>query len=232
MSITLPATNIIPLTRPTQQKNKATADSSSVVFNKTLTAFTATESEVEAISKKYGLSVGVETIPRNEKEVVRRGASGSLQDVVIAPNILETMKVDPVLKEKIYGYINYYTNEDRAAFENMELFGGVKLVGRSLIIHPDGTYTIWSASETSPEEVEKGKKIEAEKQKENAEKARQAAEKLEESGSVVPSYFTYSLPSQAVNPLLSSSSGAMTTQDWVRQNFLLRAKKLNEINLN
>ncbi|MBU5444553.1 hypothetical protein [Paenibacillus sp. MSJ-34] len=110
----------------------------------------ATEKETQAISEKYGLSVGIENVPKHEKEIVRRGTSGSLQDVVIAPGILQRMKTDIALREKVYGYMNYYTNEDRRAFMQMEQMYGVNVVGRSLIIHEDGTYTIWSASVTSP----------------------------------------------------------------------------------
>lgn len=227
MSITLPAMNAIPLARSIQPQNTVTTDAASVAFNNVLATVTAAPNEAEAIAKKYGLSVGVEAIPKIEKEIVRRGTSGSLQDVVIAPNILEKMKVDPALKDKIYGYINYYTNEDQQAFKQMEQLHGVKLVGRSLIIHEDGTYTIWSAGETSPEEVEKGKKIEAEKQKEKAEKARQAA-KREQSEFVTPSNFTYSLPASAGNPMLLHSSGAMSAQDWLQQSYLLRANKYSD----
>ncbi|WP_068502408.1 DUF6033 family protein [Paenibacillus kribbensis] len=226
MNITLPTmSNVSLTTRSEQQRNKITAGASSVGFDKVLTS--ATEKEAQAISEKYGLTVGIESIPKNEKEIVRRGRSGSLQDVVIAPGILEKMKTDTALREKVYGYINYYTNEDQSAFMQMEQMYGVNVVGRSLIIHEDGTYTIWSAGETSPEEVEKGKKIEAEKQKERAEQERKASEDAEEYTFVRPLHLTELLPAQTLSALSSDSRGVMSTQDWIQQNLLLKTNKLN-----
>ncbi|MFD0714462.1 DUF6033 family protein [Paenibacillus sp. GCM10027626] len=229
MNITLPVTNNVSLTtRSEQQKNKTTTGATSVVFEKVLTA--ATEKEAQSISEKYGLSVGIENIPKNEQEIVRRGRSGSLQDVVIAPGILQKMKTDTALREKVYGYINYYTNEDQRAFMQMEQMYGVNVVGRSLIIHEDGTYTIWSASETSPEEVEKGKQIEAEKRKEKAEQERKASQDAEKYTSAHPLHFTELLPAHPFSSLNAYSGGVMSTQDWLKQNLLLKMNKLNKFN--
>lgn len=226
MSITLPVMNNVSLTtRSEQQKNKITTDTPLVGFDKALSA--ATENEAQAISEKYGLTVGIENIPKNEKEIVRRGRTGSLQDVTIAPGILQKMKTDTALKEKVYGYINYYTNEDQRAFMQMEQMRGVTTVGRRLIIHEDGTYTIWSACVTSPEEVEKGKKIEAEKQKEKAEQEQHQALLDAEYTSSLPLHFMDILPAQTISSLNFYSKENMSTQDWIQQNLLLKMNKMN-----
>lgn len=228
MNIAPSAINALSLVRSTQQSNKSISGSSSDIFNNVFTT-AEIENEAEAISKQYSLSVGVETVPKNEKEIVRRGGSEALPDIVIAPNILRQMKTDSALKEKINGYINYYNNEDRRAFAQMEQMYGVNVVGRSLIIHEDGSYTIWSASETSPEEVEKGKKIEAEQQKEKEEKARQAARHGEESMAATPFNSVELLQAEPFSPLHSTS--ALSAQEWLQLNLFLKVNKKNPLDI-
>ncbi|MHA6529124.1 DUF6033 family protein [Paenibacillus sp. BAC0078] len=228
MNLITAALNSSPASRSVQTRSNAIPGSYSVAFKDTLAAASGNESnEAKVISEKYGLSVGVEAIAKNEKDIVGRGKSGNLQDVVIAPNILQQMKTDGALREKIYGYINYYTTEDKQAFEQLEQLGGVNIVGRSLIVHEDGTYTIWSAGVTSPEEVEKGKKIEAEKQKEKAQKARQVVEELQEADAVSSSYSMY--PFQRVTTAPIYSPGVMSAQEWVQQYVPLKGRKFTDM---
>lgn len=117
------------------------------------------------LTRKYRLSVALESISKDEKEMEKRIRSGSLSDVTLAPNIVEKMKTDPKLRVKIESDIDTYLNQDVPELQALESFG-VSVVASGIIIHEDGSKTVWSASVTSPEEVEKGKKIEAEKQKE------------------------------------------------------------------
>ncbi|KKO53861.1 DUF6033 family protein [Paenibacillus sp. DMB20] len=143
--------------RHLKQSNVVSGSSDSVDFKQLLSKVDL-EGVRDGISKKYGLSVGLEAIPKNEEEIVRRGKSGGMMDVMIAPSIAEKMIGDPALRAKVEGYIDYYSNVERPGFERTDKMYGITTVASSLIIHEDGTRTVWSASVTSPEEVEKGKK--------------------------------------------------------------------------
>ncbi|TNJ68093.1 hypothetical protein FE784_00035 [Paenibacillus hemerocallicola] len=120
------------------------------------------------LSGLYGVSVGVESIPKDEREISNRGRNGELKDVMIPPSVAEKMQSDPALRAKVEGSIYHYIHVERPDFIRTDQLYGIKTVGSSLIIHEDGTWTIWSASVTSPEEVEKGRKLEAEKLKRRA----------------------------------------------------------------
>lgn len=148
-----------------RQSELSKGNSGSIVFNQLLTKMD-NEGMAGELSRKYGLSVGLEAIPKSEQEIVKRGRSGTLKDVTIAPGIVDRMKGDPALRAKVEGHINDYVNIDLPSFKRMENMYGVTLVASSIIIHDDGTRTVWSASITSPEEVEKGKKMEEVKRKE------------------------------------------------------------------
>lgn len=179
----------------------------------------------EEIAKKYGLSVGLQAIPKNEQEIVRRGRSGSLNDIMIAPGIAEKMENDPSLRAKVEGYIDDYVHNDLPSFERMENMYGVTCVASSLIIHEDGTRTVWSASVTSPEEVEKGKKIEAAKQKEKQEvqarwKAARAKEELHSADTSMPSLLTVP-QSPSIDTLYE---GWMSSQEWMQRRSQIQFK--------
>ncbi|MEZ2659370.1 DUF6033 family protein [Aneurinibacillus aneurinilyticus] len=120
---------------------------------------------VDELTRKYGLSVTLESIPKDEKKMEKRIRNGNLSDVTIAPNIAEQMKTDPKLRAKVESDIDMYLKQDIPELQAHEGFG-VSVVASGIIIHEDGSKTVWSACVTSPEEVEKGKRIEAEKQKE------------------------------------------------------------------
>ncbi|CQR58097.1 DUF6033 family protein [Paenibacillus riograndensis] len=231
MNISSSAIHSGALVNSTAQNNRITSTSSgSANFNLMLSK-AATADTAALIAQQYGLSVGVESIPKNEQEIVSRGSRGNLQDVVIAPDIVEQMKTDSKLAEKIKGYIDHYANVDLPAFAQMDAMYGVTNVGSSLIIHEDGTKTVWSASVTSPEEVEKGRKIEAEKQKEKAEE-RERLEALHVPNQTMTAALG-NLPYSKHTPPGNTGDLALyqgiSSQEWLHQRSLFISKKRNEL---
>ncbi|WP_461614394.1 DUF6033 family protein [Clostridium sp. Marseille-QA1073] len=126
---------------------------------------TESSSTDQALMKKYGLSVAIQNVPKNEEEMERLIRNGSLSDITIAANIIKKMKTDSKVKTNVEKSIELYLNREIPSLKSLESLG-VTVVASGVIIHEDGTTTVWSASETSQEEKEKGKKIQEEKQKE------------------------------------------------------------------
>ncbi|WP_291562926.1 MULTISPECIES: DUF6033 family protein [unclassified Clostridium] len=118
-----------------------------------------------SLMKKYGLSVAIQSVPKNEEEMERLIRNGNLSDITIAPNIIEKMKTNSKIKANVEKSIELYLNREIPSLKSLESLG-VTVLTSGVIIHEDGTTTVWSASETSQEEKEKGKKIQEEKQKE------------------------------------------------------------------
>jgi len=109
----------------------------------------------QALMKKYGLAVAIQSVPKNEEEMER----------LIRNGIIEKMKTDSKVKTNVEKSIELYLNREIPSLKSLGSLG-VTVVASGVIIHEDGTTTVWSASETSQEEKEKGKKIQEEKQKE------------------------------------------------------------------
>ncbi|WP_374016914.1 DUF6033 family protein [Paenibacillus thiaminolyticus] len=206
------------------KQSKVVSEGSNPVDFKQLLSKADLEGVKDRISKKYGLSVGLESIPKNQQEIIRRGTSGGLMDVMIAPGIAEKMNSDPALRTKVEGYIDYFSNVERPGFERTDKMYGITTVASSLIIHEDGTRTVWSASVTSAEEVEKGKKIEAEKQKEKQEE--QA--RLESLRTQKDRLSAMSQPSQLVVPQSNLKevpyAGLTSGQEWGQKRSPIRSK--------
>ncbi len=126
---------------------------------------TESSSIEQTLMKKYGLAVAIQSVPKNEEEIERLIRNGNLSDITIAPNIIEKMKTDSKVKTNVEKNIELYLNREIPSLKSLGSLG-VTVVASGVIIHEDGTTTVWSASETSQEEKEKGKKIQEEKQKE------------------------------------------------------------------
>ncbi|MCU6793800.1 hypothetical protein OB236_16975 [Paenibacillus sp. WQ 127069] len=150
------------------QLNKAGLDGLGPTGFEQLLAQVYTRNVTSGLSGLYGVSIGVESIPKGEREIANRGRRGGLKDVMIPPSVAEKMRSDPALRAKVEGAILHYVHVERPDFTKKDQLYGIRTIDSSLIIHEDGTWTIWSASIASPEEMEKGRKIEAEKLKKRA----------------------------------------------------------------
>jgi len=112
----------------------------------------------QTLMKKYGLAVAIQSVPKNEEEMERLIRNGNLSDITIAPNTIEKMKTDSKAKTNVEKSIELYLNREIPSLKSLGSLG-VTVVASGVIIHEDGTTTVWSASETSQEEKEKGKKF-------------------------------------------------------------------------
>ncbi|MHA6531752.1 DUF6033 family protein [Paenibacillus sp. BAC0078] len=220
MNIPINGINPISLTRPPQQPEiKASTETSPFSFTATLAAVTAaSQAQVQRIKRKYGLNVGILSVGSDEKEITDLGASDSLPELVIAPNILQQMVKDTVLSKKVYSYIDDFVNEEPKGLNHMGQKLGMKAMGRSLIIHKDGTFTVYgSSSAASPEDVEK--------QQEQKEKARETSGGLQSFQSALPvlSRNLLSLKGDAHSVSDAVSVHEAPSQEWLHQILLMRA---------
>ena len=119
------------LTRSPYQEAHASAEPSVLSFPETLAAVAAAiEDQARRIRKKYGLSVRITAVSKDGSKSVEGSGKGIRDDkreVVIAPNILQQMSKDPVIRSRIDGYIDAYVAEDYLSADH------------SLIIYRDGT---------------------------------------------------------------------------------------------
>ncbi|OMD41578.1 hypothetical protein BSK56_26715 [Paenibacillus borealis] len=226
MNISISRVQRSSIKRPPQSKIRDTAAAPSLGFSETLASVTAmTEEQAQKIRDIYDFTVSIETIPADDKDITKRGTSGSLQEVVVAPNILHLMSKDPSIKKRVYGYIDSYIHEDLKSLAQMEELHGVTVTGHSLIIHKDGTYTVWSASVASPGEVEKGRRIEADKLKEKAEQAHIAAVARNETELVMAEGCGKQPVTQPGEPALPAAIRALSSRDLLKLSLLIRNSK-------
>ncbi|WP_438497805.1 DUF6033 family protein [Paenibacillus sp. IHBB 3054] len=230
MNISISRVQRSSIKRPPQSKIRDTAAAPSLGFSETLASVTAmTEEQAQKIRDIYDFTVSIETIPADDKDITKRGTSGSLQEVVVAPNILHLMSKDPSIKKRVYGYIDSYIHEDLKSLAQMEEMHGVTVTGHSLIIHKDGTYTVWSASVASPEDVERGRRIEADKQKEKAEQAHIAAVARSETESAMPGGYGKQPVTQPGEPALPAAIRALSSRDLLKLSLLIRNSKSDKV---
>ncbi len=98
-----------------------------------------------------------------------------MNNIVIAPNVLETMANDPkkaAYYEKMTGFFAQSTVKAQMAV------GGFEIQSYGMVIHPDGTAHYYVCGDVSPE---KKAKIEAQMKAEDEEKAKRRRQYLERS---------------------------------------------------
>lgn len=190
---------------------------------------TATEDQAQKIRDKYGLTVGIATLTADEQDIAKRAAGGGLPEVVIAPNILQQMSRNPATKRKVYGYLDNYINDGTRSLEQKEQRYGVKVAGRSLIIHKDGTYTVWPAMAGSREEVMKGGRIGSDQQKEKSEQAHIAATARNEAESVMPEGRGNPPVTRTGEPVLPAAVRALSSRDLLKLSLLIRKSKSDKV---
>ncbi|MNC27506.1 hypothetical protein D3C75_756780 [compost metagenome] len=97
------------------------------------------------MKRKYGVRVRIQTVSTGEKELEHPEMSGGEREIVIAPNILQQMAKDPAMRNKMYGIIDRYVSEEQTGLVPLQPLSGGKTLSHSLIVHKDGTVTVWSA---------------------------------------------------------------------------------------
>lgn len=217
MNIPINGINPISLTRPPQQQEiKASAEISPLSFTATLAAVTAaSQAQVQRIKRRYGLNVSILSLESDEKEITDLGASASLPELVIAPNILQQMSKDTVLSKKVYGYIDDFVHEEPKVPNYTGQKPGMRAMGRSLIIHKDGTFTRYgSSSAASPQETEELKS-----------KAREDSGALQAFQSAIPALSRNLLPLKGDAHSVSDAVSVheAPSQEWLHQILLMRA---------
>lgn len=110
----------------------------------------------------YGVKIDVKSIGKDDKSVSSYATSLGASPIAIAPNILEKMKTDEELKERITGCINRHI-ESIPSGRKYLMAHGRQLIATGTIVHEDGTVTHWTVSDETPEQKEKiRKQMEAE----------------------------------------------------------------------
>ncbi|QQZ62434.1 hypothetical protein JI735_07520 [Paenibacillus sonchi] len=232
----IPITGIsgVSLTRPPQQpENHSSTPASALSFNETLAAVNAaTLDQAERLKRKYGVKVRIQTVSKGGKELEHSGMSGGEREIIIAPNILQQMAKDPVMRNKVYGTLDPYVTQEQTSQNPLQPLNGGKGLSHSLIVHKDGSVALWSAA-ASPREAETGKHSDVENRNEQAEESRTAAERRHAWEAALP-ILSKNLLSAAEASLQGQEPAAnpvdgVAAHDWLHQLQLVRARRSNKL---
>lgn len=167
------------------QQNRTVGQNSRVDFNSVLSAkkientgTTKVDEYTEYIKSKYGTSMIVKDVGRNQKSIddIGAGTCGT-GNVVIASNILEEMAND--LEKASYYEAKIQNYFDSVPKYQAELSAmGHEIHSSGIVIHPDGTVTHYISGDLKPEVRAK---IEAKIKAEKEEKEKRRSEYLERS---------------------------------------------------
>ncbi|CQR58912.1 DUF6033 family protein [Paenibacillus riograndensis] len=232
----IPITGIsgVSLTRPPQQpENHSSTPASALSFNETLAAVNAaTMDQAERLKRKYGVRVRIQAVSKGGKELEHSGMSGDEREIIIAPNILQQMAKDPVMRNKVYGTLDPYVTQEQTSQNPLQPLKGGKGLNHSLIVHKDGSVALWSAA-ASPREAETGKHLDMENRNEQAEESRTAAERRHAWEAALP-ILSKNLLSAAEASLQGQEPAAnpvdgVAAHDWLHQLQLVRARRSNKL---
>lgn len=170
------------LNKYSAQNPTNTKEKKSNIETDKFTSKVSNESAIKDLTQKYNVSISVKSVSNNENAVWGEAynyrnnySSGFQMPVIIAPNVLNSMAVDPKKKEYVEKVIkNEYVENKK--LESMVAMTGDRIISRGIVFHEDGTWTSWAECEPSPEKV---RKCEAEqKEKEKEEKKHKLQKKL------------------------------------------------------
>nr|WP_269847433.1 DUF6033 family protein [Paenibacillus sonchi] len=192
----------------------------------------ATLDQAERLKRKYGVKVRIQTVSKGGKELEHSGMSGAEREIIIAPNILQQMAKDPVMRNKVYGTLNPYVTQEQTSQNPLQPLVGGKGLSHSLIVHKDGSVALWSAA-ASPREAETGKHSDVENRNEQAEESRTAAERRHAWEVALP-ILSKNLLSAAEASLQGQEPAAnpvdgVAAHDWLHQLQLVRARRSNKL---
>ncbi|KWX71842.1 DUF6033 family protein [Paenibacillus jilunlii] len=232
----IPITGIsgVSLTRPPQQpENHSSNPASALSFNETLAAVNAaTLDQAERLKRKYGVRVRIQTVSKGGKELEHSGLSGGEREIIIAPNILQQMAKDPAMRNKVYGALDPYVTQEQTSHNPLQLLSGGRGLSHSLIVHQDGSVTLWSAA-ASPKDTETGKHSDVENRNEQAEETGAAAERRHAWEAALP-ILSRNLLSATETSLQGGDSAAnlvdgVAAHDRLHQIQLMRARRSNKL---
>ncbi|GMQ64903.1 DUF6033 family protein [Vallitalea maricola] len=142
------------LTNPNLATQRATANK--IGFSDKL-AEVKSNDILNELENYYGVKIDVKSIGKDDKSVSSYATSLGASPIAIAPNILEKMKTDEELKERITGCISRHI-ESIPSGRKYLMAHGRQLIATGTIVHEDGTVTHWTVSDESPEQKEKIRK--------------------------------------------------------------------------
>ena len=175
------------------QQNKTTGQANHLDFNKILSAKEGDNTEkvqkpnensvskvdtyTEYLKAKYG-NIMIQNVGSDQKSMDSLGTGTyGMNNIVIAPNVLETMANDPK-KAAYYEKMIQDFFASQSTVKAQMAVGGFEIQSYGMVIHPDGTAHYYVCGDVSPE---KKAKIEAQMKAEDEEKAKRRRQYLERS---------------------------------------------------
>ena len=175
------------------QQNKTTGQANHLDFNKILSAKEGDNTEkvqkpnensvskvdtyTEYLKAKYG-NIMIQNVGSDQKSMDSLGTwTYGMNNIVIAPNVLETMANDPK-KAAYYEKMIQDFFASQSTVKAQMAVGGFEIQSYGMVIHPDGTAHYYVCGDVSPE---KKAKIEAQMKAEDEEKAKRRRQYLERS---------------------------------------------------
>lgn len=175
------------------QQNKTTGQANHLDFNKILAAKEGDNTEkvqkpnensvskvdtyTEYLKAKYG-NIMIQNVGSDQKSMDSLGTGTyGMNNIVIAPNVLETMANDPQ-KAAYYEKMIQDFFASQSTVKAQMAVGGFEIQSYGMVIHPDGTAHYYVCGDVSPE---KKAKIEAQMKAEDEEKAKRRRQYLERS---------------------------------------------------
>ena len=175
------------------QQNKMTGQANHLDFNKILSAKEGDNTEkvqkpnensvskvdtyTEYLKAKYG-NIMIQNVGSDQKSMDSLGTGTyGMNNIVIAPNVLETMANDPK-KAAYYEKMIQDFFASQSTVKAQMAVGGFEIESYGMVIHPDGTAHYYVCGDVSPE---KKAKIEAQMKAEDEEKAKRRRQYLERS---------------------------------------------------
>ena len=175
------------------QQNKTTGQANHLDFNKILSAKEGANTEkvqkpnensvskvdtyTEYLKAKYG-NIMIQNVGSDQKSMDSLGTGTyGMNNIVIAPNVLETMANDPK-KAAYYEKMIQDFFASQSTVKAQMAVGGFEIQSYGMVIHPDGTAHYYVCGDVSPE---KKAKIEAQMKAEDEEKAKRRRKYLERS---------------------------------------------------
>ena len=175
------------------QQNKTTGQANHLDFNKILSAkegdntdkvqkpnensVSKVDTYTEYLKAKYG-NIMIQNVGSDQKSMDSLGTGTyGMNNIVIAPNVLETMANDPK-KAAYYEKMIQDFFASQSTVKAQMAVGGFEIQSYGMVIHPDGTAHYYVCGDVSPE---KKAKIEAQMKAEDEEKAKRRRQYLERS---------------------------------------------------
>jgi hypothetical protein len=130
------------------------------------------EQFIKELGEKYGVSIGIQSVPKGDKNVEKYVLSSACKQITLAPNIVARMQSNPDYCREIEAKIAESVNRKddmKAQLKDMNR----DYIDSGMIVHDDGSVTYWVMSDDTPEEkarIRKAMAAEAEAKAERRER--------------------------------------------------------------